>query len=65
MASPAEATPSGNRTPSESTNERIGNAPSSRIRHTVSSPRRTERNALSSVRTASERTMSRAIAVMS
>jgi hypothetical protein len=49
----------------ERTNDRIGNAPSSRMRHTVSSPRRTERNALSSVRTASERTMSRAMAVMS
>ena len=65
MASPAEATPSGKRTPSDRTNDRIGKLPSSRSRHTVSSPRRTDRNALSSVRTASDRTMSRAIEVMS
>ena len=43
----------------------MGKAPSSRSRHTVSSALRTERNALSSVFTARERTMSRASSVMS
>ena len=65
IARPALATPSGKRTPSLSTNDRIGNDPSSRSRQTVSPARRTDRNALSSVFTASERTMSRASSVTS
>ena len=55
MAVPAEATPSGNRTPSCSTKERTGKLPSSRSRHTVSSPRRMEKKALSPVSSASRR----------
>ncbi len=61
MAVPAEATPSGNRTPSCSTKDRTGKLPSSRSRHTVSSPRRMEKNALSPVSSASRRRLGRAM----
>ncbi len=61
IAVPAEATPSGNRTPSCSTKERTGKLPSSRSRHTVSAPRRMEKKALSPVSSASRRRLGRAM----
>ena len=64
-ASPADATPSGNLMPSYKTCDRIGKLPSSRIRQTVSSPRRTEKKALSPVSRASRWTVGRAISVTS
>ena len=56
IARPADAMPSGNRLPSTRTNDRIGKLPSSRSRHTVSSPRRIDRNADSPVASASRLT---------
>ena len=61
MAVPAEATPSGKRTPSCRTKERTGKLPSSRSRQTVSSPRRIEKKALSPVSSASRRRLGRAM----
>ena len=62
---PAEATPRGKRTPSCRTKDRSGKLPSSRNRHTVSSPRRAERKALSPVSRASCFSIRRAKFVMS